>query len=125
MRTADVGARGAATGHKYHARRTEYEGEVYDSMAEATYARDLDLRMAAGEVAYWHRPAQIVLVPGTRDQRITYRPDFYVVYSDGRAEHIDVKGAETEAFRLRIKLYKRFGPKVPLRIVGKKGERVV
>ena len=52
---------------------------------------------------------------------ITYRPDFDYLEA-GRRVYEDVKGVETEAFRLKCKLWRHFGPG-PLRVLKRKGTR--
>ena len=40
--------------HKYHARRTEYAGVVYDSQGEAGYARHLEWHRQARDTWVWY-----------------------------------------------------------------------
>ncbi len=111
---------------KYGARRTEYRGIVYASAAEATYAADLNAKMADGKILDWHRPGPIVLVDGPKAaDRITYTPDFLVQLAPDAWEWVEVKGVETPAWRLKLKLWKAFGPPRPLRIVYGDGREVV
>jgi len=48
---------------------------------------------------------------------ITYVADFKVTYADGHIEIEDVKGVETEAFKLKKKLFEASHPNLTLRIV--------
>lgn len=109
---------GWATGHKYGAKKTEYDGQVYPSRAEAHYAAALDLSVAAGVLRSWCRPAPVVLLdaPRARD-RITYQPDFHCVTPDGSEYWVDVKGVLTPVFRLKQKLWKARFPDRDLRVV--------
>jgi hypothetical protein len=50
-------------------------------------------------------------------QKISYIADFMVFYHDGRITVEDVKGVETEAFRLKRKLFEAAYPDLTLRIV--------
>src|SRR5262245_57532387 len=104
--------------NKYHARRTEYCGQWYDSRGEAEYARRLDLLKAAGEIHDWRRGGEWVLLDappgGGRRDRITLRPDFEVWPAPGRLEVRDFKGVETAVFRLKVRLFKHRYPDVPL-----------
>lgn len=111
--------------HKYHARRTEYAGAVYDSRGEAEYARHLDLLKVAGVIHDWRRGGEWVLLDappgGNRRERITLRPDFEVWPAPGRLEVRDFKGVVTAVFRVKARLFKRRYPNVPLIIVRADG----
>ena len=93
---------------KYHNRKTKYAGQVYDSAAEARRAQELDLLKAAGQVKEWRRPERVIVWMSGQD-RITYRPDFLVYGADGHAWFEDVKGVQTEAFRIKAKLFRSHG----------------
>ena len=90
-----VGGSQSGASNKYGAKKTEYNGRIFDSKKEAEYAGELDLlRKAAGEsdrvvdVEY-----QIPFVLEVNETKIgKYILDFKVTYADGRIEHVDVKG---------------------------------
>lgn len=109
--------------HKYGAKRTEYGGQLYDSKAEAAYARELDIRKAAGDIQDWGRADTVDLIPGKRGERIDYRPDFWVIDRTHGHYRVDVKGVETPVFKLKMRLLKFRRPDYKLLIVGKDGER--
>ncbi len=83
------------TNNKFGAKKTEYDGIVYDSTAEAVFARNLDrLRLA-------HDPKEKVIAVERQCHFIfyisgkkifTYILDFKVFYSDGSVKYFDVKG---------------------------------
>lgn len=114
--------------HKYGA-RGEHDGVRYwASQAEKHYYGELLLREKAGEVRNIECQPTVELVAG-----IKYRPDFVFTEAqpirDGKYDWptwvpvwVDVKGVETEAFRLKCKLWKQFGPGV-LRIVKRGSKR--
>jgi hypothetical protein len=106
-------------GHKYHARRTEYAGQWFDSRGEAGYTRHLDLLKAAGAIHDWRPGGEWVLLDsptGTKRDGITYRPDFEVWDSPdgGGFRVVDFKGVVTREFRLKARLWKARYPDVPL-----------
>ena len=111
--------------HKYHARRTYYQGEAYPSRGEAAYARHLDLLKAAGTIHDWRRGREWVLLdaPRRRD-RIVYVPDFEVWPTPEQFELREFKGAMTPSFRLKAKLFKARYPDVPLVVVWADGSEV-
>jgi hypothetical protein len=110
--------------NKYHARRTEYGGQVYDSRGEAEYARQLDLRKAAGAIRDWRRgmPWTLLESPtGRKRDGIEYTPDFHVWDAQGAFTAVDFKGMETEVFKLKAKLWRYAYPTVPLFVVKADG----
>lgn len=82
--------------HKFRAVRTEHNGRSYASKAEARYAQFLDREKAEGRVLFWLSQVPIQLPGKTR-----YVVDFQVFTADGEVRFVDVKGVETETFRLK------------------------
>lgn len=88
---------------KYHASSTEYNGRVYHSKFEAQYARDLDLMIKAKKVIEWTPQVKISLdVNGYHI--CNYICDFKVIMKDGSIQLHEVKGFETDMFRMKRKL---------------------
>lgn len=119
----------SAGGPKFHNVKAFYKGESYDSAGEAEYAARLDLRCASGEIVDWERPKPIVLLdaPKARD-RVTYRPDFYVIPNVGFGYYVDYKGSritETAAWRIKVKLWKQNERLPELRVAYPTGEEKV
>jgi len=100
--------------NKYSNKKTTYNGVVFDSSKEASYARQLDLlknaRDPENRVVSWDRQVKFLLQPafvdnkGKSHQKIEYWADFKVLYADGHEEIIDVKGFKTEIYLLKLKL---------------------
>lgn len=82
--------------HKFHAQPTVSDGVRYDSKAEARYAQLLDLRKRAGEVLFWLRQVPFHLPGGTK-----LVVDFVEFRADGTVHFVDVKGVETEQFKIK------------------------
>lgn len=91
--------------NKYSAKRTEYDGVNYDSKMEAKWAQVLDMRMEAGEIVGWERQVTFSIGPA----RVRWTVDFMVYTEYGRVEIHEVKGFETEPFRIKKKLWKEHG----------------
>jgi hypothetical protein len=109
--------------HKYAARRTVYNGQTYPSKAEAEYARHLDLLQAGGVIERWTRATGVSLLecewPGWG---LRYTADFWVFGHQTHGDYwVEVKGPETEAFRMRVKLLRHRSPLVRLLIVKPDG----
>lgn len=100
---ATCGNCGKGAKMKYNSTRTEYNGRWYDSGAEAQYAAELDMRMRAGEIEAW--------VPQKRFEFVvngvyicSHKVDFELTMSDGTIELHEVKGRESEDWRIRKNL---------------------
>jgi len=139
---------GDARAPKFHNVKVFYKGQQYDSAGEAEYAWRLDQRVKAGVVADWERPPSSALtacptcaasvsdacqdkkgrpLSSFHKDRITYRPDFYVIPIDGHSYYVDYKGAritETAAWRIKVKLWKLAIP-FELRVAYATGEEKV
>ncbi len=109
--------------HKYHAQRTEYNGRVYPSKAQAERARQLDA-LVLGEVIHpYLEEVTFRLGPDFR-----YRADFVVINQAWPnmwpmwAE--DVKGFMTPRFKTAVKMWRKYG-RFPLRIIGNKSTEII
>lgn len=95
---------------KYHARKTECNGILFDSRREAARYRDLKLLERAGEISDLRTQVKFTLIPsqkkpsGGAERAITYTADF--VYKDcgGRDVVEDAKGMRTQQYIMRRKL---------------------
>lgn len=112
--------------NKYGNKWVEYNGRKYQSMMEASYAVDLDLQLKAGLIKSWEPQIPIPLYGAkpTEDgyQAIkftTWVLDFKVTDNKGRIQWVDVKGQETDVFKLKYKLAKINYPNRDFRIVKK------
>lgn len=83
--------------NKYHNHPTTVDGIRFDSKKEARYYEALKIRKQLGEVSYWLRQVPLHLPGGSK-----YVVDFVVFYMDDRVpDYVDVKGRETQVFRLK------------------------
>lgn len=84
--------------NKYHNEPTTVDGIRFDSKKEARYYEQLKIRKAVGEVSYWLMQVPLRLPGGSR-----YVVDFLVFFTDltEPPQYIDVKGRETQVFRLK------------------------
>ena len=88
---------------KYRNQRTPYNGRMYDSKAEAKYAYQLDLRRRAGDIQCWKPKPRIPLVVNGR-RVCVHVPDFEITHMDGAVELVELKGPETQVWKLKRKL---------------------
>jgi len=82
--------------HKYYAKPTELDGIKFASKLEARYYKRLKSRQMAGEVVFFLRQVPFHLPGQTR-----YVVDFVEFLTDGTVHFIDVKGIETDMFKLK------------------------
>lgn len=107
---------------KYGNKKTTYQGYTFDSLAECARYRELELLAAAGVIKRLEVHPKFTLLPsfkdgsGKRHRAVTYSADF-AYWEDGRRIAEDVKGAVTEAFKIKAKLFAYKFRTTELRIV--------
>lgn len=103
---------------KYNNKRIRVDGILFDSKLEADYYSDLKIQLQAGVIRGFCRQPEFVLVAGFADRKpVIYKADFIVFSLDGTAEVVDVKGMETEVFRIKHKQFLDKFPGLELKIV--------
>ena len=97
---------------KYHSKKVEYQGEVFDSKFELTYFIYLKELEKQGKISALKRQNSYELLPRQTDSKgkfiyhpIEYKSDFE--YDDINHTHhtVDTKGILTPDFRLKQKLF--------------------
>jgi hypothetical protein len=81
---------------KYHAKAVVIDGIRFDSTREGERYKELELLRLAGHVKYFF-VHPVIRLPGNTK----YECDFQIFWSDGRVTYEDVKGVETQVFRLK------------------------
>ena len=109
--------------NKYNAKKVEIDGIVFDSRAEGRFYEHLLDLMHDGVVESSEMQKPYTLLDkfphpktGKTIRAIKYVPDFEVIYTDGRVEVVDVKGMQTDVFRMKCKLF-MFRYQIPLVLV--------
>lgn len=98
-------------GNKYNNTPQLYNGNRYDSKKEASYAQELDLRLRAKDIKEWTRQVKVPLkINGY--QITNYYLDFKIIHNDDSVEWIEIKGFETEVWRLKKKLFEALLPEI-------------
>lgn len=98
--------------HKYNATRTELDGIKFSSKREAGFYAVLKAGVEQGTVVQFLRQVPFHLPGGTR-----YVCDFLVFYPDGSCSFIDVKGMETESFKLKRKMVEALYAPIRIEVV--------
>lgn len=97
-------------------RKTQYGSVTYHSAREAAYAAELDLRVKAKDIKRWERQIGVPLeVHGTLIAK--YVIDFVIEHTDGTFEYVEVKGFETDVWKLKWKLFEALYPQYVKTIV--------
>lgn len=94
---------------KYHNKKVECDGIIFDSIKEKIYYDELEVLRKAGEVIEFERQVTFELQPkfkhaGKTERAIKYIADFVVKYKDGRTVVVDVKGFRTKEYLLKRKM---------------------
>ena len=95
---------------KYHNKKVEYKGIVFDSVKERNYYMYLEGLLQAGEITDLELQVKYELQPrftavnGKVIRPITYIADFVYKDKDGKTVIVDVKGFRTDVYRLKKKL---------------------
>ena len=88
---------------KYGAKRTEWNGIMYASKFEASYAAELDMRLKGGDITKWEKQRTLDLK--VNGKHITsYKIDFIVHYADGHREFVETKGYPTPDWIIKWRL---------------------
>ena len=95
---------------KYHNRKTEIDGMVFDSKKEASRYLDLKLLESGGSIQNLRRQVKYELIPsqkicGKTERGVSYVADFVYDF-EGKTIVEDVKGMKTDVYKLKRKLMK-------------------
>ena len=104
--------------HKYNAKKTVVNGITFDSGAEAERYQELGFMKLSGVIKDFELQP-VFKLPG----KTKYIADFKVIYPDGKVVIEDTKGFETQAFRIKKRLFKESSPELELRIIKKKARK--
>ncbi len=109
--------------NKFGARKTVVDGHTFDSRAEAARYAQLRLLEQAGQISGLHIHPRFVIHDdffckqlNQNITRIVYEGDFFY-YENGEQVVEDVKGVQTEAFKIKRKLFLKRYPHIIFRIM--------
>ena len=125
---------------KYNARRINCGGHMFDSMLECSYYNYLLGLKKAGIVKFIELQPKFLLLPafdknGVHYRAIYYKADFRVTYFNKDktprskrnekeyVEIVDVKGFQTQVFKIKRKLFEYKYPNLSLKIINGKEMR--
>lgn len=95
---------------KYGNTKVERDGNVFDSIAESKYYEQLKWLQEHNEILFFRLQPRYLLQEafskdGKTHRKIEYVADFEVHHKDGSIEVVDVKGMETDVFRMKEKMF--------------------
>lgn len=95
---------------KYGNRKVELDGIVFDSVAESKYYQQLKWLESNKQILFFRIQPRYRLQDGfekdgKKHRAIDYIADFEIHRIDGSIEVVDVKGALTEVFKIKQKLF--------------------
>lgn len=97
--------------NKYGAKTTYIDGIKFDSRLEAKFYEHLKDLQKQRLIRTFEMQVRFEIIPaytsvtGKKIRKTEYVADFVVVHNDGSEEVIDVKGVETDVFKLKRKLF--------------------
>lgn len=110
--------------NKYRNKKVQIDMYVFDSIAESRRYKELALLQRAGKITELQLQPKFLLQESFRKNGKTYRKIDYIAdfqyEENGKIVVEDVKGKETEVFRLKHKLFEKKYPELELRVIKMK-----
>ena len=107
--------------NKYKNKKTQVDMYVFDSAKEAQRYRELKLLEKAGEISNLELQPRFLLQDSFKKNGKTYRKVEYVAdfqyIENGKTIVEDVKGIQTDVFKLKHKIFEKMYPNLELRII--------
>lgn len=106
---------------KYNNKKTQVDMYVFDSIAESKRYKELALLEKAGKITELELQPRFLLQESFKKNGKTYRKIEYVAdfkyIENGQVIVEDVKGKETDVFKLKHKLFENKFPELELRLI--------
>lgn len=107
--------------NKYRNKKVIVEDYVFDSIAESQRYKELKLLERAGKIKKLKLQPRFLLQDSFRKNGKTYRKIEYVAdfqyIENGKTIVEDVKGIQTDVFKLKHKIFEKVYPDLELRII--------
>lgn len=107
--------------NKYNNKKTQIDMYVFDSVAESKRYKELAILEKAGKIKGLKLQPKFLLQEGFRKNGKTYRKIEYIAdfmyIENGKVIIEDVKGMETEVFKLKRKIFEHKYPEYELKII--------
>ena len=107
--------------NKYRNKKVQIDMYLFESIAESKRYKELALLLKAGKIKNLKLQPRFLLQDGFKKNGKTYRKIEYIadfMYEEnGKVVVEDVKGKETEVFKLKRKLFEHEYPDLELKII--------
>lgn len=107
--------------NKYRNKKTIIDGYIFDSIQESRRYKELKLLLRAGEISNLQLQPRFLLQEGFKKNGRTYRKIEYIadfMYEEkGKTIVEDVKGIQTDVFKLKHKIFEKLYPDLELKII--------
>lgn len=107
--------------NKYRNKKVQVDMYVFDSIAESVRYKELKLLEQAGEISELTLQPRFLLQEAFRKNGKSYRKIEYVAdfqyIEKGKTIVEDVKGIQTDVFKLKHKIFEKLYPDLELRII--------
>lgn len=107
--------------NKYRNKKVIVDDYIFDSIQESRRYKELKLLLKAGEIKELELQPRFLLQESFKKNGKTYRKIEYVAdfkyIEKGKTIVEDVKGLQTEVFKLKHKLFEKKYPELELRII--------
>lgn len=107
--------------NKYHNKKVQVDMYVFDSIAESRRYKELKLLERAGVITELELQPRFLLQEGFKKNGKTFRKIEYIAdfqyIENGKLIIEDVKGKETEVFKLKRKLFEHEYPDYELKLI--------
>lgn len=90
----------------------------YRSKWEANYARHLEWLLNQGVIVFWAYEPKTFWFENIKRGVRSYKPDFFVRFTDGEEAYIEVKGWMDPKSKTKIKRFRKYYPFLKLEVVG-------
>lgn len=108
---------------KYNNKKTQVDMYIFDSALEAKRYRQLALLEKANKITNLKLQPRFLLLESFKKNGMTYRKTEYIAdfsyEENGKTVVEDVKGKETEVFKLKRKMFEHKYPELSLKIITK------
>lgn len=106
---------------KYNNKKVQVDMYVFDSIAESIRYKELKLLERAGEISELTLQPRFLLQEAFRKNGKSYRKIEYIAdfqyIEKGKTIVEDVKGIQTDVFKLKHKIFEKLYPDLELRII--------
>lgn len=107
--------------NKYRNKKVIVDGEEFDSKKEGNRYKELKLLLKAGKISNLELQPRFLLQDGFKKNGRTFRKIEYVAdfkYTEnGKTIVEDVKGMQTDVFKLKHKIFEKVYPDLELKII--------